>query len=316
MPRPKKTKVTFVFETHYPGSAKKAMEIAQDADVLLFEADPGMMEKIKNMLNSGKSANHILSELGVKNREYWRVKLGGIKEFLKKGKRVFGIDAAYEEARGSYMSTTHPEAVKLRDSAMVDEIIKHIKSNTGRRLVIQVGAIHTPVYHKVKEAIRRMGLDSQVEINRIFTTRDNVPGLEIAYPPEAISVRKAMFNKQKTGREAIEEMALDDFSTEWFERRKRENYKRIEEEKPELNEEEIDEKATMQASKDYWSLWKHYLKNKDKFSEMVRKEMARINESDTHNLGPSRASEDIQIWKAIHKAAEKLAKDWEKKSRS
>ncbi len=295
MPKGKKTKVIFVFERHLPGSAKKAMEISKDADILLLELEPKIVEKTISEIKKGRDIESVLkTHLGLSPT--YGIKFFRIKEMLERGAQIYGIDSA-EEIWEKYGSPRNPEAIIERDKRMVKEILNHIKKNPGKKIAVQLGAMHIGVYIRLKRLLKKEGLKDNVSIQIRYTTKGEIPRYNIIFHPLDVYTRRLLFNKMGWDKnyEWDKNYGLLMAAEKWFNREFERIYRKNVSRYPDLDQEELYEKSEKEAIRHYWSLWNFYLKNKEDFWKEVSKKTKRMD-----------------LIEATEVTARELIKKWEK----
>ncbi len=290
----KKTRLFFAFEWHLPGHAKKVKEWAKDYDALMVELDPSSLDKIKMKLKEGKKPEEIAKEIGLLMEEHGKIHIEMIKEALESGKEVYGIDLPIEACDTLNVSPIDDATgIKIREETMVKEILKNLQNLNGKSILIQLGATHTWVYHRIKKALKNR---KDIEVKREFTNSGLIDSrMKEVYHPGNTRIRYLRFKEFDWG-EHKRELLLNKFLEKWYEDVKREMYQVLPET---LTSEEKNEIALRKTSKLFWLVWKEYVKDKDKFWKDVEKRVKDPNDTKAlFSAISEKFQEYIKIWEA------------------
>lgn len=199
MPGKKKTEILIGFTSHYPSVAEKEERYMKNADVILAEMPPDVVEG----LAKGRSIEALA--LGYRYPEQFKKRLTQLKKSMDEGKTVIGYESFYKQDAWTpleyrdlqYLEEEAHEALRARDTerfaqvmAQFNEMREHksvewIKSNLtrfrGKKIYIEAGENHTPIYHQLKKELKPRGISVEsVHANKGLYEH---PRIKAKYPP-------------------------------------------------------------------------------------------------------------------------------------
>ncbi len=195
-----KTEITIEFESHYPQMVGKKKEM-EEADIIIPEQTSKTIEKLKEAETEEELKKVAKEE--TKFLEYSEKKFKVYKEMQEEGKEIKG-----KMGRTNYILPQSPEekakSNEEREKERLKKLKKIIRENPGKKIYIEAGANHTPVYHKLKE---ELGEKENIEIKRKHLVEKDLhekagypEQTKEAYPPRNQLMRHFRFDTETAQR--------------------------------------------------------------------------------------------------------------------
>ncbi len=276
MKRPKregpKTEVLFVFERHTGEQGKKVRELAKDYDAILFEFPHSKVRELAMRFKEKPKEEIEKTTDGPRMKQFYLA----LKEAVDAGKMVYGIDPLHDIEkkipydRAPWELTTLPREDEIYKA--VKQAIGELRDKGARKILVNLGAFHTSVYHKIRRDFADEIEQGRMGVNRIFLTESELDGKwKMIYSPKDAFQRYAIFKRPKDKKTAKKLQILYDSFGRWFSKNGLEVINQTRKENPKASLPELFEIVNNKLNQMYTSIWKGFAEESDKMLEEIDK---------------------------------------------